>query len=82
MTVAAFMFLVAMTEWMSLGMIAVSKCIGLLQPQLGEKLFSGLTGMFFLAMTWIYGHVVLIPEYVSTYYEPFKVSKKFLSTNS
>ena len=60
---AAVMVSLGMTEWMSLGMIALSKCIGLLRPNLAEKLFTGLSGKICIASIWIYGQLCLLPAY-------------------
>ena len=59
--VAAIVTASAMTEWGSLGMIAVSKCIGLLNAELADKLFIGLRGKLFIAMIWIYTPVPIKP---------------------
>ena len=37
----AFRYINAFADWMSVAMIAVSRCLTLTKPELGQKLFSG-----------------------------------------
>ena len=67
--VAAIVLTNTITEWGSLGMIAVSKCVGLLHSELAEKLFTGFSGKWFVAMIWIYGQIYLIPAYLPDYFQ-------------
>ena len=67
--IGAFKIINALAEVLSLGMIAVSKCIGLLKPELSRKLFSGLPGKLFIALIWIHGHVFMIPIYFPKYFK-------------
>ena len=41
-------------EWMSIAMIALCKCIRLVQPKLGDMIFSGLGSIIIIASIWIY----------------------------
>ena len=82
--IGAFKIINALAEVLSLGMIAVSKCIGLLKPELARKLFSGLPGKLFIALIWIHGHVFMIPIYFPKYFkvnftENFTNAKTMLS---
>ena len=61
---AAFRFINAFADWMSVAMIAVSRCITLIKPELGQKLFSGLYGKMFIAMIWIYACLLIVPIYI------------------
>ena len=45
-------------------MIAVSRCISLTKPDLGEKLFSGRNGKLIILSVWIYANILVIPFYL------------------
>ena len=78
--IAAFKIINVLAEALSLGMIAVSKCIGLLKPELARNLFSGLPGKLFIAMIWIYGHLFMMPIYFPKYFRVIFILIKFLGT--
>ena len=53
--------------WLSIlfsAMIAVSRCISLTKPDLGEKLFSGRNGKLIILSVWIYANILVIPYYL------------------
>ena len=54
-------------------MIAVSRCVSLTSPDLGEKLFSGRNGKLIILMVWIYANLLVVPAYlgVSIYKGPY-----------
>ena len=41
-------------EWMSVALIALTKCINLIFPQIGKQFFSGWNGLVFLMFFWIF----------------------------
>ena len=45
-------------------MIAVSRCISLTKPDLGDKLFSGRNGKLIILSVWIYANILVIPFYL------------------
>ena len=47
-----------------LAMIAVSRCVSLTSPDLGEKLFSGRNGKLIILMVWIYANLLVVPAYL------------------
>ena len=63
---AAFRFINAFADWMSVAMIAVSRCVNLTKPELGQKLFSGSCGKMFIALIWIYACLLVVPIFISS----------------
>ena len=61
---AAFRYINAFADWTSVAMIAVGRCITLIKPELGQKLFSGLYGKMCIAMIWIYACLLMVPIYI------------------
>ena len=52
-------------EWMSVALIAFSKCVNLIQPKIGKKLFTGRNGYIFIVSFWICTFLwYIIPVYV------------------
>ena len=47
-----------------LAMIAVSRCVSLTSPDLGEKLFSGRNGKLIILLVWIYANLLVVPAYL------------------
>ena len=45
-------------------MIAVSRCVSLTSPDLGEKLFSGRNGKLIILLVWIYANLLVVPAYL------------------
>ena len=60
---SAFRYVNAFADWMSLGMIALSRCVSLTKPDLGERLFSGRNGKLIILMVWIYANLLVVPVY-------------------
>ena len=48
---------------MSVGMIAVSRCITLTRPELGNRLFTGCNGKIAILSIWIYANLMVVPMY-------------------
>ena len=61
--VAAFRYITIYAEWMIVSMIAVNKCVHLIRPKLGYKIFSGLSGHLIVASIWLIAISVFILEY-------------------
>ena len=66
---SAFRYVNAFADWMSLGMIALSRCVSLTKPDLGERLFSGRNGKLIILMVWIYANLLVVPVYFGVSYE-------------
>ena len=49
---------------MSVAMIAVSRCLTLTKPELGQKLFSGFYGKLVIVLIWIYANILMVPMYM------------------
>ena len=49
----AFRYVNAFADWMSVAMIAVSRCISLTRPELAEKLFGGRKGKLIILAIWV-----------------------------
>ena len=62
--VGALDYIISFAEWLSVAMIALTKCINLLKPKLGYKWFSGFRGILLILMIWIYANVMVIPIYL------------------
>lgn len=58
-----FRYINAFADWMCVAMIALSRCISLTKPELGEKLFAGKNGKLIILMVWIYANILMIPIY-------------------
>ena len=61
--IAAFDYINSFAEWMSVAMIALSKCINLIKPKLGHKWFSGFRGILLIALIWIYANLIVTPVF-------------------
>ncbi len=48
---------------MSLAIIAVNRCVALVNPDLSKRLFGGWRGGLVIMSVWIYAHGLLIPIY-------------------
>lgn len=53
----------AFADWMSLALIAFSRCISLTNPKLSDRLFTGGNGKYFILGTWAYALVLLCPAF-------------------
>ena len=51
---AAFRFINAYADWMSLALIAVSRCMGLIWKAKAEQYLSGKKGMVLIVLIWAY----------------------------
>ena len=51
---AAIRYMNAFADWMSLGLVAVSRCMGMVQPIWNEKYMSGLNGLAIIVAIWLY----------------------------
>jgi len=60
---AAFRYINAWASFMSVAMIAVSRCATLTSPSLGKKILSGWRGLFFVILVWVYANALLLPIY-------------------
>ena len=49
-----FKYGIMTAEWMSVALIALTKCINLIFPQIGKQFFSGWNGLVFLMFFWIF----------------------------
>ncbi len=56
-------YITAFADWMSLGMVAVSRCLCLTKPDLSHKIFSGMNGKLVIISIWIYANVLVAPMY-------------------
>ena len=63
----AFRYINAFADWMSVAMIAVSRCLTLTKPELGQKLFSGRYGKIIIGMIWVYASILIVPMYVPAF---------------
>ena len=59
----AFRYVNAFADWMSVAMIAVSRCISLTRPELAEKLFGGRKGKLIILAIWVYANCLILPIY-------------------
>ena len=59
----AFRYVNAFADWMSVAMIAVSRCISLTRPELAEKLFGGCKGKLIILAIWVYANLLILPIY-------------------
>lgn len=59
----AFRYINAFADWMCVAMIAVSRCITMAKPDLGERLFSGRSGKLVILLVWIYANMLMLPIY-------------------
>ena len=59
----AFRYINAFADWMSVAMIAVSRCISLVRPELAEKLFGGRNGKLIILAIWVYANLLILPIY-------------------
>ena len=46
-----------------MAMIAVSRCISLSKPDLGERMFAGRNGKIIILLVWIYANLLMVPMY-------------------
>ena len=46
-----------------MALIAVSRCISLSKPDLGEKMFAGRNGKVIILLVWIYANLLMVPMY-------------------
>ena len=51
--IGIFDYITAGTEFLSVAMVALSKCINLIKPKFGQKIFSGVSGKIIISMIWI-----------------------------
>ena len=58
-------------EWMSVAIVALTKCINLIKPKFGYKWFSGFWGICIIASIWIYANAMVIPRYFSKFDDKF-----------
>lgn len=58
---ASSRYFIAAADWMSLALIAFSRCIALTRPSLAKKLFSSTNGKLFIVGTWAYAAIVIVP---------------------
>lgn len=58
---AAIRYVNAFADWLSLGFIALSRCVSLIKPALGEKIFAGKSGFSIIAGIWIYAVALILP---------------------
>ena len=63
--IGAFDYINSFAEWMSVAIVALTKCINLIKPKFGEKWFSGLRGILLIASIWIYANLIVIPIHFS-----------------
>ena len=69
-------------EWMSIALIALTKCINLFFPKIGMKLFSGRNGLVFIALFWIFTFLwYIIPVYLFEVIESKGMAKSALDIN-
>ena len=59
----AFRYINAFADWMSVAMIAVSRCVSLTRPELGEKIFGGRNGKLIILAIWVYANLLILPIY-------------------
>ena len=60
---SAFRYINAFADWMCVALIAVSRCISLSKPDLGEKMFAGRNGKVIILLVWIYANLLMVPMY-------------------
>ena len=53
----------AFTEWMSVALIAVSRCLYLTKPNVFEKLFGRKRAWLVVLLVWIYANLLIAPIY-------------------
>ena len=59
---ASIRYINAFADWLSLGFIALSRCVSLIKPSLGEKIFAGKSGLSIIAGIWIYALALILPS--------------------
>ncbi len=59
---AAIRYINAFADWMSLGFIALSRCVGLVRPNIAEKVFAGRSGVSIIAGIWLYAVALVLPS--------------------
>ena len=79
--VGALDYIISFAEWLSVAMIALTKCINLLKPKLGYKWFSGFRGILLILIIWIYANVMVIPIYLHTTVSKGTVRSRDISLN-
>ena len=72
--IAIFDYITAGTEFLSVAMVALSKCINLIKPKLGERLFSDVAGKVCIGFIWIIAWIYNIIMY------KFKVCRCYIQT--
>ena len=72
--IAIFDYITAGTEFLSVAMVALSKCINLIKPKLGERLFSDVAGKVCIGFIWIIAWIYNIIMY------KFKVCRCHIQT--
>jgi hypothetical protein len=60
---AFFRYVNAFADWMSLAMIALSRCLYLVWPDVGRRLFTGKRGLIVIVLIWVYSVALLTPFY-------------------
>ena len=63
--IGAFDYINSFAEWMSIAIVALTKCINLIRPKFGYKWFSGFRGLSIIALIWIYANAMVIPVHFS-----------------
>ena len=65
---ATFRYIVTFTSWMSIAMIAISRCIHVIYPCLSIRLFQRFRGSAMCLVLWIFSTIYLIPVFTEVLY--------------
>ena len=60
---AVFRYINAFSDWVSVGLIAVSRCICLLKPNWAERYLTKTNSVLVCILIWIYASFILVPLY-------------------
>ena len=58
---ATFRYISTFTSWITIGVIAISRCIHVISPATNMKVFGKLQGKLVSFMTWIVSIIILLP---------------------